>query len=440
MIFCRPIELSKIAKDTKFIQRNRQLSVIKFLEILFAEPGNIAKKSLTELCLGLSHVGVTMSKQGFDKKFNENSVAFLKAVFLALFTIQMKLSIDKTTINSTIDFNTVRILDGTSIKLTKKLQFFYPGTVDAGAKCQIEFDYLTGRFIYMEIQAGKAGDSASGIKRLESLQKNDLILQDLGYFQYKIFEKVDGKQAFYVSRAPADTMFYVDHPNPRYHKDGKIMKMYAYERLYLEEELKTMKRGTIREYPKVYLGKQAKYPTRLVIYRMTHEQEQRQEERIKRRGQTKPGKIKKKSYDVSSISVYVTNLPQKVPAEEVPQLYRYRWQVELVFKSWKSDMEVDFYRNMKKERWECHFYAELILLLLSLLITYQLRVYFKEERDIILSEQITMCEVSKRIWKIWQARDQLEWENLINELIKGLARLGRKNIKKIKPRTDQQQK
>ncbi|HIZ54185.1 MAG TPA: IS4 family transposase [Candidatus Enterococcus avicola] len=433
MIFCRPIELAKIAKDTKFIQRNRQLSVINFFEILFAEPGNIAKKSLTELCLSLSSVGVTISKQGFDKKFNEHSVAFLKAVFLALFTIQMKLSIDKTKIKSTIDFNTVRILDGTSIKLAKKLEVFYPGTVDAGAKCQIEFDYLTGRCIYVEIQAGKAGDSASGIKRLESLQKNDLILQDLGYFQYKLFEKVDEKKAFYVSRAPADTMFYVDHPNPRYHKDGTIMKKYAYERLYLEEELKTMKRGTTREYLKVYFGS-ARYPTRLVIYRMTVEQQKRQEERIKRRGQTKPGKIKQKSYDVSSISIYITNLPEKVPAEEVPELYRYRWQVELVFKSWKSDMKVDFYRDMKKERWECHFYAELILLLLSLLITYQLRVYFKEEKDFILSERITMNEVSKRIWKIWQARDQLEWENLINELIKGLARLGRKNIKKIKPR------
>lgn len=407
---------------------------MKFLEILFAEPGNIAKKSLTELCLGLSHVGVTISKQGFDKKFNEHSVAFLKAVFLTLFTIQMKLSIDKTKMKSTIDFNTVRIFDGTSIKLAKKLQSFYPGTVGAGAKCQFEFDFLTGRVIYVEIQAGKAGDSTSGIKRLESLQKNDLILQDLGYFQYKLFEKVDEKQAFYVSRAPADTMFYVDAPNPQYHKNGDIMKKYAYERLYLEEELKTMKRGTTREYPKVYLGKHAKYPTRLVIYRMTHDQQKRQEERIKRRGQTKPGKIKKKSYDVSSISTFITNLPQEVPAEEIPELYRYRWQVELVFKSWKSDMEVDYYRDMKKERWECHFYAELILLLLSLLITYQLRVYFKAERNVILSEQITMCEVSKRIWKIWQARDQLEWEDLMNDLIKGLARLGRKNIKKIKPR------
>lgn len=99
---------------------------------------------------------------------------------------------------------------------------------------------------------------------------------------------------------------------------------------------------------------------------MTEEQQARQLERIKRRGQTKPSNIKKKSYDVSSISIYITNFPENVPAKEVSELYRYRWQVELVFKSWKSDMKVNFYGDMKKERWECHFYAELILLLLSL--------------------------------------------------------------------------
>ena len=75
--------------------------------------------------------------------------------------------------------------------------------------------------MYVEIQAGKAGDSSSGMKRLETVQENDLILQDLRYFQFDLFKKVNAKKAFYVSRGQSDTMFYVDHPNPRYHKDEK---------------------------------------------------------------------------------------------------------------------------------------------------------------------------------------------------------------------------
>ncbi len=430
MIFYLPIVVNKIAKETNFIQRNRQLSAMEFLKLLFSNRANVAEKSLTELCLELFEDGVSISKQGLNKKFNGNTVAFLKEIFMILFAEQMKLSVKKTKINSTLDFNAIRILDGTSIKLSPTLRKFYPGTVGAGVKIQLEFDFLTGKFMYVEIQAGKAGDSGPGMQRLESLQKGDLVLQDLGYFQYQLFKTIDEKEAFYVSRARADTMFYVDSPNPRYHRNGEVMMKYAHERLYLEDELKTMKRGETREYPKVYLGKHARYPTRLIVYRLSSEDEKRQLHRIKRRKQTKPGKIKKKSYAVSGITTFITNLPPKVSPTEVVELYRYRWQIELIFKSWKSDMKVNYYRRMKKERWESHFYAELILLLLSLLITYQLRVYFKEEKDLILSEQITLNEVSKKIWKFWQARDELKWFRHFQHLVEALIKYGLKNLKK----------
>lgn len=132
---------------------------------------------------------------------------------------------DKDKIKSTLDFNTVRILDGTSIKLAKKLEIFYQGTTGAGVKCQIEFDYFTGRFLYVELQNGKATDTPSGMKRLDSLQENDLILQDTSYFDRKIFKEIDEGKAFYVSRAPVDTTFYVDSITPRYHKDEKSTPM-----------------------------------------------------------------------------------------------------------------------------------------------------------------------------------------------------------------------
>lgn len=100
-------------------------------------------------------------------------------------------------------------------------------------------------------------------------------------------------------------------------------------------------------------------------------------------------------------------------------------------------MKADHYREMKVERCECHFYAELILLRLSMLITYQLCVYFKTENNLILSEKIAMNEISKKIWKLWQARNKLEWSYLMEGIIKKLARIGRKNIKKTNRTADQ---
>lgn len=45
---------------------------------------------------------------------------------------------------------------------------------------------------------------------------------------------------------------------------------------------------------------------------MTDEEQRRQEQRIKRRKQTKSGNIKQKSYDVASVSTFITNLPLTV--------------------------------------------------------------------------------------------------------------------------------
>lgn len=433
MTFCRPKELSCIAKETNFIQRERKLNVNTFLALIFDQPGMIARCSLTHLCAKLTKQNLFMSKQALDKRFNENAVCFLEQIFLRLFESQFTQTFSKLPIASTFRFKSMRILDGSSIKLPNALQLTFPGTTGAGVKCQLEFDYLTGKLLYVELQPGKAGDTPSGLNRLESVQKDELLLQDLGYFKCDIFRKIAEKQAFYVSRARADTMFYVDSPNPRYNKNGELIQKYAHVRLFLEEEVKTMKRGEIREFPRIYIGKHERMPSRLLIYRMTAEEQKRQEQRIKRRGQTKPGEIKQKAKDLADVSIHVTNLPSEIPASEISDLYRYRWQIELIFKSWKSDMDAAHYRDMKLERWMCHLYAELISLLISVLLTYQLRYYFWEEKQMILSERIAIREVSERIWVLWKARASPEWQTAIGDLLKILASNGRKNVKEPGP-------
>ena len=409
------------------------MNVTSFLALLFEQPGMIAKCSLTHLCAKLTKQNLVMSKQALDKRFNENAVNFLEKIFLQLFEGLATQEFSKLPIASTFRFRSMRILDGSSIKLPDALQSAFPGTIGAGVKCQLEFDYLTGKLLYAKLQPGKAGDTPSGLNRLESVQKDDLLLQDLGYFKCDIFREIVEKQAFYVSRARADTMFYVDSPNPRYDKNGEPYKKYAHVRLFLEEEVKSMKRGEIRDFPRVYIGKHERMPSRLLVYRMTADEQKRQEQRIKRRGQTKPGEIKQKARDLADVSIHVTNFPPEIPATEISDLYRYRWQIELIFKSWKSDMDVAHYREMKLERWMCHLYTELILLLISVLLTYQLRCYFWDEKQMILSEMIAMREVSERIWMLWQARASPKWRTAIESLIEILASNGRKNVKEPGP-------
>ena len=64
--------------------------------------------------------------------------------------------------------------------------------------------------------------------------------------------------------------------------------------------------------------------------------------------------------------LFVTNLPARDFAyDEIGQLYRLRWQVELLFKELKSDLVIDDLRSKREEVVLCHIYAALITLLLS---------------------------------------------------------------------------
>src|SRR5699024_12163166 len=124
-----------------------------------------------------------------------------KQICSLLYEQQVQQHFPSMQLTTEIPFARVRILDGTTISLPDQCGEDYPVTVGAGVKYQIEFDDLTGRFLYIYMQPGKAGDSSAGMKLVKSVRKNDLALQDLGYYSYTVFREIDEKGAYYVSRA-----------------------------------------------------------------------------------------------------------------------------------------------------------------------------------------------------------------------------------------------
>lgn len=60
-------------------------------------------------------------------------------------------------------------------------------------------------------------------------------------------------------------------------------------------------------------------------------------------------------------TIYLTNLPPELAATtEIFILGRYRWQIELLFKLWKSDLEVDKWASRQPERILAEIYTKLI--------------------------------------------------------------------------------
>jgi hypothetical protein len=55
-------------------------------------------------------------------------------------------------------------------------------------------------------------------------------------------------------------------------------------------------------------------------------------------------------------------------AEDVPTLYRVRWQIELTFKNWKSLLSINILKGTRRERIECFLYGRLTAIVILTMI------------------------------------------------------------------------
>ncbi len=90
-------------------------------------------------------------------------------------------------------------------------------------------------------------------------------------------------------------------------------------------------------------------------------------------------------------NVYVTNVPaERLTGEQVSRVYRLRWQVELLFKLWKAQGELDRVAGQHAGRVMCELYAKLIGMAVFGYLTAPVRWAQEQELSPV------------RAWHVWQ--------------------------------------
>ncbi|WPC42709.1 transposase [Clostridium sp. JS66] len=101
---------------------------------------------------------------------------------------------------------------------------------------------------------------------------------------------------------------------------------------------------------------------------------------------------------------YVTNAPAHILSTEIiHEIYSLRWQVEIMFKIWKSIFQIHLSKPVKIERFNCHLYGKFIAVLLSTVVvfTYRDDVYYEYSKQ--LSEYKAFSIVKSMLFNIKQA-------------------------------------
>ncbi len=193
-------------------------------------------------------------------------------------------------------------------------------------KIQLEYDLLSGKFLHIHTDSGKQHDRTYGSLCVPTVEPNDLCIRDLGYFHLKGLQHIQDKKAYYISRIKSNTRIYQKNCKPDYFQDGRIKKGTEYIQLDMEVLMSSLQPGQIYEIFDAYVGMTDKVPTRIIVHRLTDEQQQKRLRDQAIREKKKGIKYSPRSKQLSGINVYRTNTSTDiVPMGQVHDWYSLRW-------------------------------------------------------------------------------------------------------------------
>ncbi|WP_155251456.1 IS4 family transposase, partial [Bacillus thuringiensis] len=432
--YITPEFLEELAREMKFVKRKRKFSGSDLATICIWISQRVASDPLVRLCSRLHAVtGTVLSPEGLNKRFNEKSVLFLKHIFSLL--LQQKVC-EQTHISNQLyaHFKRIRIMDATMFQVPNTLEHIYPGSggcaQTAGIKIQLEYDLHSGQFLNFQVGPGKNNDKTFGTECLNTLRPGDLCIRDLGYFSLEDLDQMDQRGTYYISRLKLNTNVYVKNPSPEYFKNGAIKKQSEYIQINVIQILNQLQPGETIEYQQAYIGDKQQLFSRLIFHRLTEAQLKKRLEKIAEKEKSKHKIYSDKSKLAAGLNVYVTNAPWEwVPMEQVHELYTLRWQIEIVFKTWKSLFDINHCRTVKQERIECHLYGKLIAIFLCSSTMFKMRQLLLQKKQKELSEYKAIGMIQDHLFLLYQAiqKNTQEITKLLIRLFTLLQKNGRKS-------------
>ena len=316
----------EVDQEIHVIQRKRKFSARSLAQTFVL--GHLAKPQASDedLAKMAAVVGPPVSAQAVEQRYSQRLVDFLEALFRQ--GVAALVQAPQCVPGILERFVDVLLLDSTTISLPGELAGTFPGCGGshggtAAMKLQVQTSLVTGALDAVRIEAGKQPDRATSLQD-PTPAAGTLRIADLGYFDTRVFARYEQVGAYWLSPLLYPTQ--VADPTT-----GAAVRLLR----WLED------RGPVVD-ERILLGAEQRVPCRLIAWRLPEEVANRRRGKLlhkaRKKGRAAPSAERLAWCDWGLL---VTNVPQqKLSIDEARVLYRSRWQIELLFKRWKSQGQI----------------------------------------------------------------------------------------------------
>lgn len=302
-----------------------------------------------------SKVGVRVSKQSVDDH-------------LTVLTAQWLLALLREAVRSVVcgadcplsllqRFTGVLVEDGSTISLPASLSRFWKGCggnkatkkesqAQSSIKLTVRLDLLKGSLQGPYLHDGLTHELNSELREQE-MAKGSLWIADLGYFALHWLCTLSARGVYFLLRYKDAVIIWVDD-----------------KRVELLDLLPTEAGVWVDQ--AVCLGADKRINARLIAVQVPAEVIKQRQERIKEYARTHQKPVSQRALELAKWTILLTNVPVSMLSPlEAQSLIRARWQIELLFKLWKSSGLIDEWSTHKPERILCEVYAKLLGMLIQ---------------------------------------------------------------------------
>jgi DDE family transposase len=389
--FFTTAHLEACARRTGFVRRTSKLTGKVFVALVTVGTWSTRKTSLGQLAAKAAQLPtpVNLSPEALHQRMTQRAVAFLRELLQKAFA---KLHTGETVSEAELfaSFTAVHIADSTGFALPPALKELFPGSgggaSKAGAKIQVVWEYLSQSFAHLALVPGTTPDNKYIDTVVRLAQRGALFLFDLGYFKLRALAQIAEAEAYFLTR--------LNHQAALYTAVGGRLRQVKLPRLLHGES------RALVEYP-LYLGAGERIAVRLIAARVP-EAVVNERRRKARKAARKQGYTPSQAHlRLLAWNLFITNVPSMVwTSATVCTAYSLRWQVELVFKSWKSDLPLATIPTKTQDPTLCYLYGRLLLIVLAYALCPALRaaLWIQQHRELSFLKLVRYLQALADRW------------------------------------------